>query len=111
MSVAIQAPDAYARRYFMVKTLKITELAPGFLQFAKYSHTDYAYADGVVTHTVINMVKNGINISVMVPHDGSETFVMIDDGIDDDAIDWEKVAEDDMKMARGFDSQLAEAME
>jgi len=71
----------------MVKTVKVKELAPMSLQFAKYSHTDYAYSDGVVTHTVINMVKNGTNIAIMIPHDGSETFFMIDDGIDDDAID------------------------
>lgn len=94
----------------MVKNFKVTELAPMALQFAKYVCTDYAYCEGVVTHTIIRMEKGPTTIDVMIPHDGSETIISWDDGFDDeegDKIDWEKVAERDLAFAKRLDESVA----
>jgi len=67
----------------MVEKIMVSNLLPNSLQYAKFVGQDYAYCDGAVTHTIIRLQQNIYNIDIMIPHDGGETFLMIDDGQED----------------------------
>jgi len=67
----------------MVEKVMVTNLLPNSLQYAKFVGQGYEYCDGAITHTIIQLQQNTRNIDIMIPHDGGETFLIIDDGQDD----------------------------